>query len=40
MRKGKAKLILDLEEVKGDPLIEPFLVGHSVDNTRERILPS
>ena len=32
MRTTKAKLIDDLEEVKGDPLIKPF-VGHSVDNT-------
>ena len=32
MRESKAKLILDLEEVKGEPLIEPFL-GHSIDST-------
>ena len=32
MRESKAKLILNLEEAKGDPLIEPFIVDPSIDN--------
>jgi hypothetical protein len=31
MRESKAKLILDLEEARGDPLIEPF--RRSIDST-------
>ena len=33
MRESKAKLIVDLEEAKGDPLIESFLVALSIDST-------
>src|SRR4029078_2859091 len=32
MRESKTNLILNLEEAKGAPLIEPFIVGASIDN--------